>query len=190
MARTQYSLKIVKSFLYRGDPVKEFSNRYYFDGAAPADGAAWDALSDAVVALEKTIYYSPVKIIAAHGYGPSSEVAVNNKTYSQAGTGSFGAASTPPGDCAAVLRMATTKLSTKNHVVYCFSYFHGVLQPASGGSADDILAAQKTAMEAYGTAWLSGITVGARTYKRCTPDGHLTTGRAVDGWIGHRDFPR
>jgi len=45
-------------------------------------------------------------------------------------------------------------------------------------------------MELYGQHWLDGITVGGRTYKRTTPDGHATTGRIVDPFIGHRDFPR
>jgi hypothetical protein len=190
MATTQYSIRVVKTFPYRGDPVKQFSNRYYFDGGAPADSTAWHDLMDAVVAAEKAIYLSAVHIVDAFGYGPTSDVAVASKSYTQAGTLTASGASNTPGDCASVLRMATTKMSVKNHPVYVFSYFHEALYLGSSSDADTLHASQKTAIETYGSAWLAGITVGARTYKRTTPDGHATTGRFVDGFITHRDFPR
>jgi hypothetical protein len=86
--------------------------------------------------------------------------------------------------------MATTKRSTKNHVVYVFSYFHGCRFDPTAGDPDTLWSSQKTVIDTYMNAWLNGITVGARTYKRTTPDGHLTTGRLTDQFIGHRDFPR
>jgi hypothetical protein len=86
--------------------------------------------------------------------------------------------------------MATTKLSTKNHPVYVYSYFHEALYLGSSSDADTLHASQKTAIETYGDAWKNGITVGARVYKRTTPDGHATTGRFVEPFISHRDFPR
>jgi hypothetical protein len=95
-----------------------------------------------------------------------------------------------PGDAALVLRQATTKKSTKNHTVYCFSYFHGVLGDLSLGSPDTALSSQTAAVLALGQAWNNGFTAGGRTYKRTTPDGHAVTGAAVDPFIGHRDFPR
>jgi hypothetical protein len=186
MAETQYRVKVVKSFNYRG-ATQTFSNSYHFDGGLPAD---WDGLFDAVVTAEKTIYPASVTIIGAHGYPPGSDVAVANKTYSTAGTAATTNAKTLPGDCAAVQRMATTKLSTKNHVVYVFSYFHGVMGSTVAGGPDDVLASQKTLYDSYGNFWLNGFTVGARTFKRTTPDGHATTGRTTDPYVGHRDFPR
>ncbi len=190
MAATQYRIKTVKTFPYRGDPVKTFSNSYYFDGGAPADSTAWHDLMDAVTALEKTIYLSAVHIVDAFGYGPTSDVAVASKSYALAGTLTASGASNTPGDCAICLRMATTKLSTKNHPVYVFSYFHEALYLGSSSDADTPHASQKTAIDNYGAAWQTGITVGARTYKRTTPDGAATTGHFVDPWITHRDFPR
>lgn len=189
MAVTQYSLRVVKHFTYRGDDFQQWSNRYYFDGGAPTDSDAWHALMDAVTTAEKAIHTGGVIIDAAHGYAPGSDLAVATKSYSLAGTLSSTGGETP-GDCAAVLRMATTKVSTKNHPVYCYSYFHNAMK-ASGDSSGDVLAAdQKAAIETYGSSWKDGITVGGRTYKRTTPDGHLTTGVHVDQYIGHRDFPR
>jgi hypothetical protein len=189
VATTQYALKITKSFPYRGAP-KNFSNKYFFDGGAPTDSTAWHALMDAVVLIEKTIFVSDVTITECNGYGPTSDVAVATKAYTTAGTLSGTGLNPTPGECCAILRMATTKISIKNHPVYVFSYFHRAMWGTALASADSLGTSAKTAIEAYADDWLTGISVGGRTYKRTTPDGHPTTGRVVDPFIGHRDFPR
>jgi hypothetical protein len=86
--------------------------------------------------------------------------------------------------------MATTKRTSKNHAVYCFSYFHAALYGTAGGLPDTLFTTQLNAINTYGSDWLSGMTVGARVFKRTTPDGHATTGRVTQTFIGHRDFPR
>lgn len=190
MAETQYSIRTVKTFPYRDDPLKRFSNRYHFDGGDPGTSGEWHDLMDAVVALEKTIWGAAVHIVDVFGYAPGSLVAVASKSYTTAGTLSMTTALSTPGDCAICLRMATTKRSVKNHPVYVFSFFHYALTSSAVGGADDIYPAQKTAVDAYGTNWLDGIATSSRTYKRTTPDGHPTTGRFTDPYITHRDFPR
>lgn len=186
MAVTQHSVRVVKDFTYRGG-TKQFSNRYYFDGGLPSD---WDALFDAIVTAEKQIYGADVHITGLHGYAPGSDVAVANKSYTQVGQLSTAGTACLPGDAALVVRMATSKMSTKNHVVYVFSYFHGVHTLNSSTDGDTVWSTHKALVQTYANLWLNGHTVGARTYKRTTPDGHATTGALVEPFIGHRDFPR
>lgn len=166
---------------------REYSNRYYFDGDVPAD---WDALFDAITTLEKAIHSSTVSITSAHGYAPGSEVAVANKTYSLAGTLVATGMSFTPGECAAVGRMATTKVSSKNHAVFVFSYFHRALYTAASGDPDTLATGHRNAIDSYLGSWQTGITAGGRSFKRTTPDGHATTGHTTSAYISHRDFPR
>lgn len=189
MAETQYSIRVTKSFTYRG-AAKLWSNRYHFDGSAVGDSAAWYTFMDGVVLAEKAVHGSQVSIVQCDGFAPGSDVSIATKTYATAGTLTITGGSAAPGDCAAVLRMATTKKSTKNHTVFLFSYFHGCFFNTSSGVPDNLLAAQKTALEGYGDSWKNGLSIGGRTYIRTTPDGHIANGRFVSPYIGHRDFPR
>ena len=184
MAVTKPSLRLVKTFPFRGG-TKEFSNRYYFSGGIPADNDAWHNLMDAVVNLEKAIYNPAVTIVNAFGYEPPSDVAVASKAYTTAGTQPAGVAT--PGECAAILRHQTNKRSSKNHPVYVFSYFHMAQRDSDKDTLD---ATQRAAITGYGLNWRNGITAGGITAIRCTPDGHVVTGHSVDQYIGHRDFPR
>lgn len=193
-ADTKNSIVIVKSFTYRGGD-RTFSNRYHFEGALPADHAAWATLADNIVAAEKTIYTAGVTISEAIGYDCSTATSTNphgdsvfNKTYTTAGTATFsGDAGPAPGDCAIYVRYSTPARSTKNHPVYLSNYYHGVRIPDTGG--DEVLAAQKTAVEAYANTWLTGFTDGTTPRERCGPRGAVAIGRTVSNFIRHRDFP-
>jgi len=182
VAVTQPSVRTVKEFPYRG-ATRRWSNRYYFTGGVPADSAAWHALFDAITNQENNCLTSECTIVEANGYEAGSEVAVATKSYTLAGDVTAGVA--VPGDCAAILRMATSKRSIKNHPVYVFSYFHGVHR---GDNKDDVDATLKTAIQNYGNAWHTGITAGGVTAVRSTPDGVEVTGALAEPFIGHRDF--
>jgi hypothetical protein len=141
-----------------------------------------------VVTAEKAIYGSTTTIVNVLYYAPGSDVAVWTRSYSTVGTGTYGAGALCPGDCAALVRYTTSQRTSKNHPLYLFNYFHGVVSVAGGG--DTILAAQNTAYGTYANAWVTGFSDGVTTYKKAGPRGAVATGYVVETYITHHDFPR
>lgn len=183
------SVRIVKSSPYKGG-TRLWSNRYSFDGTLPPDGTHWTTLCDAITAAEKLIFQANASIVEAVGYGSGSDVPVFSKVYSLAGTLTIGGsvAEAPLGACA-VARWSTAAMSTKNHPIYAFSYWHHVYSATGTPGADLLAATQKTAMGTYATAWVSGFSDGTATHHRSTPGGHVATGSLIEQYISHRDFP-
>jgi len=183
------SIKVLKTFTYRGSP-RVWSNRYYFDNLAPTDSTHWTTLADAITTAEKAVYPTTAgfSITGVLGYDAGSDVPIFSKTYSLAGTGSFGSTVNAPGDCAALVRYTTAARSSKNHPIYLFNYYHCVQGPTSGGG-DILNANQKSALQTYAALWVAGFSDGTVTHHRCGPHGHPATGYLVDGNIRHRDFP-
>lgn len=170
------------------------SNRYHFHGGTPADSTHWTTFSDAVTAAEKAIFPAlgsgGCKIIETFGYAAGSDVPVFSKTYTLDGTLPTTGGITAPGDCAALIRYSTNARSTKNHPIYGFNYYHGVLISTTGTQPDTLLNAQRTAMSTYASAWLTGFSDGTNTLVRCTPQDQVCTGQLVETLLTHRDLPR
>jgi hypothetical protein len=182
------SLKVVKTFTYRG-VTRRYSNRYHFNGGTPPDGAHWTTFSDAVVTAEKAIHTSAVTIVQTVGYAAGSDVPVFTKTYSTAGTGTFASGAAVPGDCAGLIRYSTTARTSKNHPVYLYNYYHGILSVLA--NADNLNAQQITAFSTYAGIWIgAGFSDGATSYNRAGPNGATATGVLVEPMVTHRDLPR
>lgn len=180
------SLVLIKQAPYRGG-VKRFANRYHFDGGFPSGTSPANTLMDAVVNAEKAIYYPYVSIVEALLYPASTNVASFSKTYTTAGTLSgTGGDYTPLENCV-LLRYSTTQRSTRNHPIYLFNYFHGAMIILA--QTDGLVwSTQKTAVNTYGTAWISGFSDGTNTYHRAGPNGAVAQTRLVNDYIHHHDF--
>jgi len=189
MAGSEPSLRVVKSFPFKGG-TRLWSNRYYFLGGVPADDTHWHTLMDNVTTAEKAIFPSATTIVEALGYAASSDVPVSTKTYSLTGTHTESGGTAPCGESAALIRYSTAARSTKNHPIYCFNYYHGVDNVGGAwATADQLLASIRTSMGTYAASWISGFSDGTHTLTRCSPAGHAATGSIVEEYLTHRDFP-
>lgn len=183
------SIRVVKTFPFKGG-TRSFSNRYHFNGGIPANDTQWHALMDAVVTAEKAVYGSSVTIIEAWGYLAGSDVPVSQKNYSTAGTCSPpSAVAGTPGEVAALVRYSTAARSTKNHPVYLFNYYHGAFISTLTADVNILHTTQKSALDTYAGSWLSGFSDGAHTLVRAGPQGDAATGKFVEEYVTHRDFP-
>ena len=189
MSFTVPSIRVVKSMPFKGG-TRHFSNRYGLTGGAPSDDTHWHTLMDAIVTAEKAIYAPTVTIVECLGYAAGSDVAVSTKNYTTVGTLTFGGSSGyAPGEAAALIRWSTAARSTKNHPIYLYKYYHHVGVGLASGNSDTLDANEKSAMQTYAAAWITGFSDGTATHKLTSPAGHDATGSIVEEYVTHRDFP-
>jgi hypothetical protein len=183
------SIRVIKSFGFKGG-TRLYSNRYHFLGGTPADATHWHTLMDNVTTAEHLALTDIQSIVEAVGYAAGSDVPVATKTYALPGARTVAAGRTyAPGEVAGLVRFSTNAMSTKNHPIYCFNYYHGVTVDTAAGSQDLWAPDQTAVMATYAAAWIAGFSDGTITATRASPAGHSCTGAFIETHVTHRDFP-
>jgi hypothetical protein len=173
---SQVGITLIKKFNYRGVSTEEYSNQYWLTGSVPSTGTDWQTLIDDLIAEEKTVYASQVKVVQAYAYdsdadGASAVYSYDTHSSPIDGTLSVGSATSCPGDCAVWVRWKTDRLNSKGKPIYLRKYFHVAwYQTASG--ADVVATNQRTALEAFATTLSDGSFTAGRTI---TARGHSDT---------------
>lgn len=154
----QPGVTLVKRFPYRGDPNEEFSNTYHFLGDPPSNPTDWLSLIDDLVTLEKACLLDICTYARAYGYSDTDNDADFVKDWVSDGGGATGGIAVTTqiiasGDVAAWVRWKTDYNNSKGKPVYLRKYFHGIAILAGyDDNYDHVNAAQKTALETFGTA--------------------------------------
>lgn len=188
MSSARPSVRIVKSFTFRGAP-RLWSNRYHFGGTTPVDSTHWTTLCDNIVNAEKAVLMADVTIVQAVGYEAGSDVPVFTKTYATAGVNVVGSLFMQQGEVAALVRYATATRTSKNHPKYLFNYYHRV-PGLSAANPDTLQTGFVTGYGIYAAAWVAGFSDGSAVKPRMGPNGDLALGYVVEPLLTHRDFPR
>jgi hypothetical protein len=147
---------VIKSFTYRG-AAEEWSNKYHFQGAAPANPADWRALCDAFILQEKAVLTDVVNIIRVQCYEDTDNPSVY--TYDLAAFGGVVAGTyvtgssadlLEAGDTVGLIRWNTGRVSSRGKPVYLFKYYHGVMHES--GQPDRLRTTLKTAYATFANA--------------------------------------
>lgn len=195
MAAPSCVITIVKSMFYRANPAEEWSNTYAFSGPTPTDATAWRALFDALVAEEKKVYVNDSKVVGAYGYSRipvhgdhaiwSVDMNVSPNT-PVAGTASKASGTTMAGDQASWIRWGLDRYSSTGKRVYLRKYFHSGMIAATGG--DQLDAAYRTALLAFGTKMRDGTFLGSRVL--VDKDGNQSIGVGNSTYVTTRTLKR
>lgn len=184
---TQASLKLTKSFTYRGG-TREFSNRYFLNSAVgPPDDGHWETFAAAVLDWEAAIFASDIAYVEAAGYRGGSDVPVWSEGLSSAGTSEYDDSNPYPGDCAAMLRWGTDVRTSKNHPIYLFNWYHGVYGTPAG-PVDELNVTQKGNVESLAAQLVAGLSDGTTSWKRAGPFGAVALSGSCSAEVLHRDF--
>lgn len=188
------SVTLIKRQQYRGNPLEEWSNKYFLTGGVPASDAEWLALVNALKTQEKTCYGAQVTIIRAYGY--DNDALSADSVYQRdmvaasetvAGTMPSTSGTAPQIESAAWVRWKTSRMS-RGKAIYLRKYFHGVYAAVSGG--DSLSAAAQTNLQAFGAKMRDGTFLDGRTVRARGQTGETFLGHSISLYLTTRELKR
>lgn len=122
-------ITLVKQFTYRDVPTEQWSNTYWLSGPTGLSTAAWDALFDQLIALERNVYSSSSSVVRALGYASSDPhtAAQHIKDYpvgTLAGSLADGTGHPYSGDQAGFIFWKTSVKNKRGKWIYLRKYLH------------------------------------------------------------------
>ena len=141
---TATGLVVIKKMGYRDDADEEWSNKYWFTGAVPADRTAWIGLFNEVVETEKACYVPATQVVRAYGYDNSDPHSpavfvydLEEEAAPIAGTLTSTASDHVfAGDQAGMLWWKTSRRNARGKWIYLRKYMHAGYSPNS--ASDEI----------------------------------------------------
>jgi hypothetical protein len=187
---------MIKQFTYRDKVDEEFSNQYWFKAPPPSNDASWDVVVTDVLNLEKAIFDSTVKFVAAYGYNSNdpNTYAAYHKDFTVPGpppVGTFVKAASAvrfAGDQAALVQWRIDHKNTRGKWIYLRKYLHSGW--ANDAAHDQLDPTYVTALTTYAT------TLGGTTFHgglRAQWDGYMpmnVTASIVSPWVTTRTLHR
>lgn len=186
-------LTIEKSTLYRA--TREHWNNAYHLSLVPTDGAAWNALATAVVALEQPMLSASTQFEKIYGHTPGTPpVLVYEYDYPPTGEGGVAGTFVPsnleypcPGDVAFWVRYGTTQKTSLGKPIYLRNYYHDA---HTGLTPDTLAVNQASRLTTLATAWVNGISAAGVTYVRAGPRGAIAQNHQNGQFLTTRTLKR
>jgi hypothetical protein len=186
---------VVKEFSYRGDAGEQWSNTYWFGAPAPITTAEWDALTNAVIAHEKTVIPANSKFVQVYGY--DDRTYGSHAVYDRAITANEPGTFPPPaaaidfaGDQAACVQWKTSRKNKRGKWIYLRKYLHDGFVDAA--SPDFLAPEYHAALLAYADliqeTW--GGLVPGPSKEDPTPGIYDIVGTVVHSWVTTRTLKR
>ena len=173
---------------YQGG-TKIWSTTFHVTGGDWQDATHFNTFADNMEAYIRPLVMTRSTLIDATGYNGGSSLPVFSKAYNLAGTQSPGASWFAPLEVCILLRFTTDARSSKNHPIYLFNYIHDVY-PNAASTPEVPDSSLKTTWTSRCGTFITGLTDGSLTRKRCGPNGAVAQTGAAETYLVHRDFPR
>lgn len=191
-----FSVKLIQSIPYKGNPLELISNEWHFSGTEPTSATEWSALAQAVWNVQSKLCKpgTALRLVHGYGYGSGSNVNVWSGDFTSGGTTTgigpatslvVGANDPCPPQCAVLIRGQCGVSGNTGKPIYSCKYIHGVSETAGGGGAITTYNGSDATILA---PLLNGSLPGGATW--CSPAGVVVTTAVIRPFVTTHQIKR